>query len=91
MCLIEHDLQIQPSKEGMTSTMGLRIDAPKLLALSGDQPCTGSGFSMVSLNGISRVRERVLNLSPICDGTASVNEREMITRQVCHALASQLV
>ena len=45
--------------------MGFSIEAPKLLVLPGDQPCMGSGFSMVSLNGISNVKDSVLNLSPI--------------------------
>jgi len=55
-----------PSKEGTVSTMGFRMEAPKLFVLSGDHPWTGSGFSIVSLKGISSVRDRVLNLSPIC-------------------------
>ena len=57
---------IHPSKEGTVSTMGFRMEAPKLFVLSGDHPWTGSGFSTVSLKGISSVRDRVLNLSPIC-------------------------
>ncbi len=55
-----------PSKEGTVSTMGFRMEAPKLFVLPGDQPWTGSGFSIVSLKGISSVSDRVLNLSPIC-------------------------
>lgn len=55
-----------PSNEGMTSTIGFRTEAPRLFVLPGDQPCTCSGCSIVSLNGISSVRDKVLNLSPIC-------------------------
>lgn len=60
------DKLCHPSNEGMTSTIGFRTEAPRLFVLPGDQPCTGSGFSIVSLNGISSVSDKVLNLSPIC-------------------------
>lgn len=55
------DSHSQPSKDGIVSTIGFRMEAPKLLVLPGDQPCTGSGCSIVSLNGISNVNDSVLN------------------------------